>query len=124
FRALCAGLRRPDILDDARWSSPEARVANAQSLRAELVAIFKTDSAATWERTLDAAGVPAAKVRSLDEALAEDHVRSRAVAPAMRWGREPKDIHLPTLGFKVDGAVVAPTRPPPTLGADTAEILR
>lgn len=124
FRALCAGLRRPDILDDVRWSNPAARLANAQALRAELVGIFKTDSASYWERALDAAGVPAAKVRSLDETLAEDHARSRAVAPAMRWGREPKDIHLPTLGFKVDGTVVGPTRPPPALGADTAEILR
>ncbi len=124
FRALCAGLGRPDILEDTRWNNPKARLTNAQALRAELVAIFKTDTALNWEKALDVAGVPAAKVRSLDEALAEGHARSRAIAPAMRWGREPMDIHLPTLGFKVDGAVVAPTTPPPSLGADTNEVLR
>ena len=46
FRALCAGLGRPDILEDDRFRSPDARQANAAELRAELVRIFR--SAARW----------------------------------------------------------------------------
>jgi len=124
FRALCAGIGRPDIAGDERWNDPQARRSNAPSLRAELIAVFRTDSAMNWEKALDAAGVPAAKVRSLDETLAEDHSRARVFAKTMRWDREPRDIHLPTLGFKVDGEVVAATMPPPSLGGDTHEVLR
>jgi len=124
FRALCMGLKRPDILEDERWSDPQTRQKNAASLRAELVKIFSAGSALEWERTLDTAGVPAAKVRSLDETLAEDHARTRAFAHTLQWAREPRDIHLPTLGFKVDREVVAPSVAPPELGGDTHAVLK
>lgn len=123
FRALCAGLGRSDILEDERWDDPQARKKNAATLRAELVKIFRSDNALKWEKALDAVGVPAAKVRSLDEVLAESHAKARAFTHAMQWAREPRDIHLPTLGFKVDGDVVAPTAAPPVLGADTHVVL-
>jgi crotonobetainyl-CoA:carnitine CoA-transferase CaiB-like acyl-CoA transferase len=32
-------------------------------------------------------------------------------------------VHVPTLGFKVNGDVVAPNAPPPELGRDTESIL-
>ncbi|MEO3386714.1 CoA transferase [Mesorhizobium sp. CAU 1741] len=124
FRAMCAGLGRPDILADERWREPRQRQANAASLRAEFVAIFRTGTALHWEAALDAAGVPAAKVRSLDEVLAEGQARTRGIAHTMHWAREPNDIHLPTLGFKANSEVIAPTNAPPTLGQDTQDILR
>ena len=124
FRALCTGLDRPDILEDERWNNPQKRQDNAAALRAELVRVFRTDSAAKWEKALDVAGVPAARVRSLDEVLAESQAQTRAFAHAMPWDREPGDIHLPTLGFKVNREVVGPTVPPPALGADTRTVLK
>lgn len=123
FRALCAGLGRADILEDSRWREPEARRANAAALRAELVAVFRSQGAAHWERVLDKAGVPASRVRSLDETLAEGQARTRGIAYAMAWSGQPADIHLPTLGFKVDSEVVAPSSPPPRLGGDTRAVL-
>jgi formyl-CoA transferase len=124
FRALCAGLGREDIPEDERWRDPQARRLNAPALRSELVRIFRSGTAEKWERALDAAGVPAARVRALDETLAESHAQTRAFTRPLRWSRQPEDIHLPTLGFKVDGEVVAATVPPPELGADTREVLR
>lgn len=123
FRALCAGIGRLDILEDARWDDPHTRRGNAAALRAELAATFRTDTALNWEKALDAAGVPAAKVRSLDETLAEEHARTRAFTHAMPWSRQPQDIHLPTVGFKANGQVVAPSAPPPALGEDTHAVL-
>ena len=124
FRALCAGLGRRDLLDDARFSSPAARQANAAELRAELVRIFHAGRALDWEKALDAAGVPAAKVRSLDEVLAESHAQTREFVRAMPWDGELREVHLPTLGFKVNGEVIAATVAPPELGGDTHAVLR
>ena len=124
FKALCAGLGRPDILEDPRFADASDRQANAGELRAEFIRIFLTETALEWERRLDEAGVPAAKVRSLDETLAEDHAKTRAFAQTMAWNRLPQEIHLPTLGFKVNNEVVGPTSSPPALGGDTDEILR
>lgn len=124
FQALCAGLGRPDILEDERWCDSRARQKNAAALRAELVSIFRSGTASKWERALDTAGVPAAKVRSLDEVLAESQAKTREFAHTMQWGREPRDIHLPTLGFKVNRDVVTPISAPPELGADTHAVLK
>lgn len=123
FRALCKGLDREDILSDPRWADPATRARNAPALRAELVRIFLSDRAAHWEALLDAAGVPAARVRSLDETLAEPHLRTRRIAAALPWEHGKGALHLPTLGFKANGQAIAPTELPPELGRDTREVL-
>lgn len=124
FQALCAGLDRADILEDERWRNPVTRAANAASLRAELVGIFRSRSADHWEQVLDIAGVPAARVRSLDEVLAESQAETRGFARPMNWSGAARDIHLPTLGFKVDSEVIAAREPPPELGQHTHAVLR
>ena len=42
----------------------------------------------------------------------------------MPWAGEPAALHLPTLGFKVNGDVLAASTPPPELGGDTHAVLR
>ncbi|MCB1465393.1 MAG: CoA transferase [Nitratireductor sp.] len=123
FRTLCTGIGREDLLEDPRWNSTQQREKNAKELRSELIGIFKARPALEWETMLDEAGVPAAKVRSLDEILAEDHARARQFTHGVSLIGRAQEVHLPTLGFKIDGEVVSPTVPPPELGGDTDEVL-
>ena len=123
FRALCRGIDRDDIVLDSRWNSPENRAENAKSLRAELISVFQDGDALEWEDRLDKAGVPAAKVRSLDETLAEDQARVRQFTARLNVPGRSQEVHVPTLGFKVNGDAVLPTSTPPTLGQDTNSIL-
>jgi crotonobetainyl-CoA:carnitine CoA-transferase CaiB-like acyl-CoA transferase len=124
FKAMCSAIGREDILTDPRWQEPKDRVQNAADLRIELIRVFKEKSAIAWEKILDKAGVPAAKVRSLDEVLAEDHAKTRKFVCELPWSRQPEKIHVPTLGFKANGEVVSPTTLPPLLGADTETVLK
>ena len=57
------------LLDDARFATPDARVAHDRALRDLLVQRFATKTAEEWETALSAAGVPAGKVRNIGEAL-------------------------------------------------------
>lgn len=123
FRALCTGIGRGDILTDPRWAEPATRARNAPALRAELVRVFLSERAGHWESVLDGAGVPAARVRSLDETLAEPHLRSRRISAALPWEHGKGALCLPTLGFKANGQAVAPTDLPPELGRDTRPVL-
>jgi len=123
FRALCKGIGREDLDQDPRWKSPQLRTANANELRAELAAIFKSRKALDWECVLDKVGVPAAMVRSLDETLAEDQAKARQFTACLHLPEQPHGIHVPTLGFKVNGAVISPSSMPPELGQDTQAIL-
>jgi crotonobetainyl-CoA:carnitine CoA-transferase CaiB-like acyl-CoA transferase len=124
FTAMCAAIGRKDILESPMWNDPKERARNARDLRAELVALFRTRPALEWEAIMHEAGVPAAKVRSLDETLAEEHSKTREFVRPMKWSRSPETIHLPTLGFKANGEVISATTPPPELGADTYAVLK
>lgn len=124
FKDLCKGIERLDILTDPRWAEPNNRKMNAEQLREELIEIFKTRSALEWEAALDKAGVPAAMVRSLDELLAEDHAKTRAFTTKMNLPDYDQEIHVPTLGFKVNKKVISPCVAPPKLGGNTSAVLQ
>lgn len=123
FRKLCAAVGRRDIVTDPRWSSPALRVQNAASLRAELVGLFMTRPAAAWEDLLHDSGVPAARVRSLDEVVAEDQFAARDLVSEMNVAGHEAPVHVPNLPFKADGANLHPVSPPSRLGADTESVL-
>ena len=123
FTALCDGLGRADLAADPRWRDPAGRRANAVELHRELAAILKSATAADWEDRLDRAGVPAARVRHLHEVLAEDQARARQITTALDVAGAEAPVHVPTLGFKANGAAVGPAAPPPRLGQDTVAVL-
>ena len=124
FARLCSAIDRADILADTRWSDPEARQRNGSALRETLEESFRARSAAAWETLLSAAEVPAARVRRLDETMAEAHLARRHLTSAVHLPGHPDAVHLPNLGFHADGAPTVPASPPASLGADTDEVLQ
>jgi crotonobetainyl-CoA:carnitine CoA-transferase CaiB-like acyl-CoA transferase len=123
FASLCKGLDRTDILQDARWSTAQARSENADSLRDEIAARILGNTAAHWEAKLDKELVPAARVRGITEVLNEDHLQARGLMVGMAMEGSEVAAFVPTLGFKADGEVTAPHRAPVRLGADTDAVL-
>ncbi len=114
FRAI----GRPEMAEDPRWATQEARVENGEALRAEISAIVAGDTALAWEARFSAEGVPCAKVRTPDEVLAEPHVIARELFTTIHDAALDRDIAYPSVGFRVDGKAVGPTRGAPHLGAD------
>ena len=124
FVALARLIGRPKLAEDPRFAEREARKANRAALAAEIEAALATDSAAAWEARLNAAGVPAGRVLTIPEVLAEPQVADRGLLH--RFENVPGvDRPLTVLrgGFLVDGAAPAPASPPPGLGAHQAEVL-
>ncbi|WP_163851666.1 CaiB/BaiF CoA transferase family protein [Pseudooceanicola aestuarii] len=123
FRNMAQAIGRADLLQDPRWSTPESAKENAAALRATLEAVFLTRPAAEWEDVLSAAAVPAARIRRLDEVMAEDQVRARALISEMRVEGVADPVHVPAMTFKANGINTAPSQPPARLGADTDAVL-
>lgn len=124
FRRLCNAFGRSHLLDDVRYASPGERAMNAAALRAELNAIFLTRTADEWETLLAEHKVPAARVRGLDEALAEDHLRARGITSEMTvTGEVDHTVHIPSLSFLANGQSVRAQDAPHRLGADTEAVL-
>ena len=123
FRNLCQAMGRGDILQDPRWQEVAVRHENFASLRASLQETFLTRSADEWEAILDRAAVPAARVRGLEEVLAEPQVAARGLTSEVRVAGHDGPIHLPSMSFKANGESSHPRGVPSELGADTDEVL-
>lgn len=77
WRALCAGLERPDLAEDARFASNAARTEHVNELKEAVEARLRTAGAEHWLAVLDAAGVPAGPLNDVAAALANPQVAAR-----------------------------------------------
>jgi crotonobetainyl-CoA:carnitine CoA-transferase CaiB-like acyl-CoA transferase len=112
FARLCAAIGRPELADDERYCTNDRRVEHRDELTAELSAVFATRDSGEWVELLDAAGVPAGKVRGVLEALGD----ARTVTV-----EHPTAGELPLVGSPVGPG--EPPLPPPLLGQHTREVL-
>lgn len=120
---LCEALGQPSLLDDARFADPQTRRSNASEFRAAIEARLAMRTAQEWEALLSARHVPAARVRTLDEALADPHVVERQAYQRMVDPRTGVAVAVPTLGVRWNGHAIGPSRPPSRLDADAASVL-
>lgn len=78
FQTFARALDREDWLTDPRFADPASRNRNGNDLGAAICDVLQSRTADDWERTLMAAGVPCAKVRTLPEAMELPPARERA----------------------------------------------
>jgi crotonobetainyl-CoA:carnitine CoA-transferase CaiB-like acyl-CoA transferase len=121
WRGLAEAIERPDIFDDARFSSRDARIQHQDQLIALLGSIFATRPRAEWCQRLESQDVPYAPMYDTSEALQDPQARHMQL--------EIQGIH-PTLGkwttvrspVSFDGVRPTDVVPPPMLGEHNAEI--
>jgi CoA:oxalate CoA-transferase len=123
FAGLARTLGREDLLADPRFATDAARRENRAALRAILDAAFATAGAAEWEERLSAAHVPAGEVREIPDILASEQVRARGLVHALHDPASGATFYAQGAGFKLNGAVPAPTEAPPRLGEHTDTVL-
>jgi crotonobetainyl-CoA:carnitine CoA-transferase CaiB-like acyl-CoA transferase len=89
-----------------------------------LGSIIATRSAAEWEILLREHRVPASRIRTLAEAVADPQTISRGVVQdtGMSGPREQK-LKVAVSGFKMSASPADVTCPPPPVGSHTDEIL-
>ncbi len=112
----CTALARPDWLRDPRFLNNAARVQHRDVLCAELEAVFATEDAAHWLQLFAAAGVPAAPINRVQQAL--DH------PVALARGMRVEIDGVPMVGSPLRLSASPPRleRAPPKLGEHSDEI--
>ncbi|ESZ22240.1 MULTISPECIES: CoA transferase [unclassified Mesorhizobium] len=123
FVTLCRLVGLPELASDPRFAERETRKRNRIALKALIEDALANNSAAAWEETLNRAGVPAGRVLTIPQVLAEQQVIEREMTA--RFDGMPKmDRPLTVVrgGFMVDGEAPLPTRPPPALGEHMDEV--
>lgn len=117
--SLCRVLALERLREDPRFATNADRVANAESLRAEIEARLETRPTAHWEAELGAAGIACAPVQRLSEVLASEQARVLAMVHALahETAGEVPSVRLPLTLSEAD--TTSPS-PPPPLGAANA----
>jgi crotonobetainyl-CoA:carnitine CoA-transferase CaiB-like acyl-CoA transferase len=121
FERTCDVIERPDLATDERFATNGSRVRRRAELIPILEAAFATREAATWLEMLQAAAVPCAPVRTLDEVFASPE-GAASVQEVVDAARGP--LRLVADPIRIDGSIPPVRRPPPRLGQHSEEILR
>jgi crotonobetainyl-CoA:carnitine CoA-transferase CaiB-like acyl-CoA transferase len=110
---------------DPRYATNRDRVAHRESLLAAIDSALAAESSATWLERLDKLGVPAGRVRSLDQVYGWEQTRSQGLMITVDHpvlGR----IELPGPPLRFDDQLFSGGRgahlPPPTLGQHDDEV--
>jgi len=123
FRKLAVALARPDLTDDPRFASNEARTRNAAALKQEIEGALALQGTTAWLEEIDAAGVPCGPINNVAQALADPQIHARNMVVSVE---DPEVGALRMAGnpIKLSGTADPSTRrPAPGLDADRARIL-
>lgn len=121
FRArFCTAVGRPYLAEDPRFRTAADRIANVSALAGKLGALFATATTPQWVQRLTRAGVPAAPVLNVAEALDQPVARLRNMVEAVTDAFT--HATLPMLGnpFTTDGP---PLGFPPRFAEHTRMVL-
>ena len=123
WRQCCAALERPDLVTDPRFDTEARRVEHRATLVPLLNEIFGTRDVDEWLKRLEAAGVPAGRIRTVAEVCESEHLKARGMIVTLP---HPTAQRVTVLGVPVrlHATPGAAETPPPLLGQHTDEILR
>ena len=119
---LSKALQSKSISENPRFKTRESRTANAKELATVLAKIFEDKSSHDWLELLREAGVPAARVNTIGEALQDKQVKASRM---LQMQEHPRAGSIPLLDVPVKLSAT-PGRirsPSPALGEHTTEVL-
>ncbi len=119
----CRALERPELATDRRFDTEAKRVENRSELVPLINEILAARSADEWLKRLEAAGVPAGRIRSVAEVCESEHLKARGMIARLS---HPSAGEVTVMGVPVRlGATAGAVRtPPPLLGQHTEAVLR
>ncbi|HET7235266.1 MAG TPA: CoA transferase [Actinomycetota bacterium] len=120
FERACEVIGRPELAQDERFATNASRVRNREELIPILAAAFSTRPAAEWLTALEAAAVPSAPVRAMDEVFSAPEG-----AASLQRVDDPGHglLRLVASPIRLDGSPTPVRRPPPLLGEHTDDVL-
>jgi formyl-CoA transferase len=123
WKRFCAVAGLQQVVDDPRFATNPARVANFDETVALVAEVMRTRTVDAWLEALRAAGVPCSPIHTLDQALAHPQVAARELLVTTD---HPVLGEMTSLGMpvKFDGEPRRAHRPAPLLGQHSDEVLR
>jgi crotonobetainyl-CoA:carnitine CoA-transferase CaiB-like acyl-CoA transferase len=122
FEALCREVGMTGLVTDPRFADREARKRNRAELNAELNSALRKRTALDWERVLTEAGVPAARILTVPQAVGLSQLEHRGFFSQLPYPDGSGEVlQVSGNGVLIDGEPLRPHAPPPLLGEHNAE---
>jgi CoA:oxalate CoA-transferase len=122
FRRFCDTIGLPELIADERFATNPGRVRHREEVLAPIARVMRQRTSSEWLDLLEQAGIPAAPVNSLAEALLHPQVQHREMVTQVAHPLAG-DIQLLGNPIKMDSRR-SDVLPPPRLGEHTQEVLR
>jgi crotonobetainyl-CoA:carnitine CoA-transferase CaiB-like acyl-CoA transferase len=122
FVKATAALEVPELARDPRFVDNPRRVEHRVALQEALARITRLLTAEDLLGRLQRAGVPSARVSTMDQVATEPQTEASGMLPTVKHPRLP-DYRAVALPIKWDGERPAASRVPPLLGEHSAEVL-
>jgi formyl-CoA transferase len=121
WQRLLKVIGREDLLEDEKFSTPEARIKNVVEVDAMIVAWCKTRTKIEAMETLQRAGVPAGAVLDMQDLTLKPQVRGEGMFGTIEHPVRG-EITMPGSAIRLSDSQVPLSRPP-LLGEHTEEVL-
>lgn len=123
WESLVDVIERPDLKIDGRFATRDGRVRNYAILEKELAVAIGRKDRPYWMEKLDSADVPFAPVQTVPEVLDDPQIKHLGTFYQQTHPTEGllTLIQRPVL---IDGSRDIQSRPPPTLGQHTSEVMQ
>ena len=123
WERCCAALERPELARDPRWDTEARRVQHRDTLIPLLNEILGARTADEWLKRLEAAGVPAGRIRSVPEVCASEHLKARGMIVTLPHPRAGQ-VTVMGVPIRLHATPGRAAAPPPLLGQHTEPVLR
>jgi crotonobetainyl-CoA:carnitine CoA-transferase CaiB-like acyl-CoA transferase len=123
FARLAQIVGLPELAADPRYKANADRVRNREDLVRLIGERLALQTSATWLARLDADGIPAGPINSLEAVFNEPQIEARNALVEFE-GDDGRAIRLVGSPMKLSRTQTSHTIPPPKLGADTENVLR
>ncbi len=123
FGKFCLAVGRPEWKEEEKFRTNAARVANRQILLPMIRDIVLTRTTAEWIALFEESGVPCGPINGLTEVFADPQVIHRGMQIRMHHSLAG-EVSLVANPIHLSRTPVEYRDAPPTLGANTAEVLR
>ncbi len=122
WTTLCEVIDRPDLKQDPRFATNEARVSNRPALLDVLGGVFAERDADEWLADLEEAGLPCGPINTVADVFEHPQAEARnltlkAEHPAVG------SVRFPGFPYRLSETPADVSQPPPLLGQHTEEVL-
>ncbi|WOI33478.1 CoA transferase [Tritonibacter scottomollicae] len=122
LRRLLGEIGLPNLLDDPRFASNDARFSRRAELHDILDAALATDTRENWIARLNRAGVPTGKVQTLKDVFEDPQIQAQEMAIDVPHG-DRGDVRMLGFPVKLSRTPCEVRLPAPELGEHTEEVL-